>query len=84
VWGVRSAWREIIIGICGVIHMPQTYDGSLLVPFSVRVRADERNCGGGGGSRFERNGATSCIGARGSEQKSQYCQGNKGAEVSPA
>src|ERR1700693_4204838 len=45
--GERSSRREIIIGSCSVKHMPQTHDGRILVPFSVRVKADESKCRGG-------------------------------------
>src|ERR1700692_4021991 len=60
-WGIRASWREIIIVSRGLKHMPQSHDGGRLLRVSVRVRADERNCGGG--SSFERNGATTSPGA---------------------
>src|SRR6202049_4530594 len=51
-WWVRASRREIIIVSCSEKHMPQTHHGGMFLPISVRVRADERNRGGG--SRFER------------------------------
>src|SRR5437879_12879640 len=45
-WGVRASRREIIIVSCGVRHMPQTHDGGMFLRIPVRVRPEERNCGG--------------------------------------
>src|SRR5208283_688062 len=70
--GVRPSRREIIIVSCSVNHMPQTHDASMLVPFSVRVRADERNCGGG--PSFVRNGATTSLGVGSGKQQPQCYQ----------
>src|SRR3984957_3134945 len=67
---VRPSRREIIIVISCVNHMPQTHDATLLSPFVIRVRADERNSRCTGGSNFVRNGATSPC-TRSSKQESQ-------------
>src|ERR1700693_1450959 len=75
-WGVRTSRREIIIESCSVKHMPQTHDGGRFLRISVRVRADERNRGGG--SSFERNGATTSLGVGGGEQQPRHRQ-NKGS-----
>src|SRR5580658_9071457 len=69
----RPSWREILIVICSEIHMPQTYDGGMLVPFPVRVRADKRNCGCrcrcGSSSRFVGKGTTTGLGVGGGKQQ---------------
>src|ERR1700675_1733639 len=74
-WGIRASWREIIIVSRSVKHMPQTHDGGRFFRISVRVRADERNRGGGSG--FERNGATTSPGAGSGKQQPQSGQCNK-------
>src|ERR1700676_544835 len=71
-WGVRTSRRGIIIESCSVKHMPQSHDGVKFLRISVRVRADERNRGGG--SSFERNGATTSLDAGSDKQKPQSCQ----------
>src|ERR1700680_1889655 len=73
--GIRPSRRKIIIVSRGVKHMPQSHDGGMLLRVSVRVRADERNCGGG--SSFERNGATTSPGAGSGKQQPQSGQCNK-------
>src|ERR1700732_1371784 len=77
-WGVRASRREIIIVSCGVKHMPQTHDGGMFLRISVRVRADERNRGGG--SSFVWNGTTTSVSAGSGEQQPHCYQRHKSGE----
>src|SRR5579862_1024752 len=64
---IRAARGEIIVGGCGVEHVPQAHDGGSFLRLSVRVRADERNRGSGWS--FVRNGTTTSLGAGRREQQ---------------
>src|ERR1700732_1135259 len=74
-WCWRDRNRTRSIARCGVNHMPQTHDASMLVRFVaflmvqrfVPLRAQEGNCGSG--CRFECKAATSSFGAGSGEQK---------------